>query len=31
MLVELKNIIMEFGPTRAVDNVSIVIQPGSIL
>lgn len=31
MLVEMKNIVMEFGPTRAVDDVSIVIQPGSIL
>ncbi len=31
MLVEMKNIVMEFGPTRAVDNVSITIQPGTVL
>ena len=31
MLVEMKNIVMEFGPVRAVDDVSIAIQPGAIL
>ncbi len=31
MLVEMKNIVMEFGPTRAVDDVSITIAPGTIL
>lgn len=31
MLVEMKNIVMEFGPVRAVDNVSITIHPGTIL
>lgn len=31
MLVEMKNIVMEFGPVRAVDDVSITIGPGTIL
>lgn len=31
MLVEMKNIIMEFGPVRAVNDVSITIHPGTIL
>ena len=31
MLVEMKNIVMEFGPTRAVNDVSITVDPGTIL
>lgn len=31
MLVEMKNIVMEFGPTRAVNDVSITVKPGTIL
>ena len=31
MLVEMKNIVMEFGPVRAVDNVSVTIEPGTIV
>lgn len=31
MLVEMKNIVMEFGPTRAVNDVSITVEPGTIL
>lgn len=31
MLVEMKDIVMEFGPTRAVDHVSIEVKPGRIL
>lgn len=31
MRVEMKNIVMEFGPVRAVDDVSIAIEPGTIL
>ena len=31
MLVEMKDIVMEFGPTKAVDHVSIQVKPGTIL
>ena len=31
MLVEMKNIVMDFGPTRAVNDVSITVEPGTIL
>ena len=31
MLVEMKSIVMDFGPVRAVDHVDIAIEPGSIV
>ncbi len=31
MLLEMKNIVMEFGPVRAVDNVDLTIEPGQIV
>ncbi len=30
MLVEMKSIVMDFGPTRAVNHVSITVSPGTI-
>ena len=31
MLLEMKNIVMEFGPVRAVDNVDLTVKPGQIV
>lgn len=31
MLAEMKNIVMDFGPVRAVDHVNLTVQPGEIL
>ena len=31
MRLEMKNIVMEFGPVRAVDHVDLTVEPGQIL
>ena len=31
MRLEMKNIVMEFGPVRAVDNVDLAVEPGQIV
>ena len=31
MRLEMKNIVMEFGPVRAVDNVDLTVEPGQIV
>ena len=31
MLVEMKNIVMDFGPVRAVDHVDLTVRGGEIL